>query len=178
MPLCLGITKNNTVIFLASYLIIENNDKTVPGWLPFHLPVRKSRLGNLRKWMLYTFTVLARLSSIRLCCPTFLFFFLKLTLVMNILCVAMRHTCSWKHKKDKEPKPASHWAFANNLEKQVCWGELNSFRGTLAFQSDRLDVIWITTTIWHHERIIELNRAWNECWNYVYYMRFRETNNL
>lgn len=92
-----------------------------------------------------------------------LFFFLKLTLVMNILCVAMRHTCSRKHKKDKEPKPASHWAFANNLEKQVCWGELNSFRGTLAFQSDQLDVIWITTTMWHHERFIELNGAWNEC---------------
>lgn len=71
---------------------------------------------------------------------------------MNISCVAMRHTYWWQLKKDKESKPASDWAFANILEKQGSWGDLNSFRGTLAFQSDQLERIWITTTMWHHER--------------------------
>lgn len=54
-------------------------------------------------------------------------------------------------------------SFCPNLEKQESWGDLNSFRGTLAFQSDQLEMIRITTTVWHRERIIELNRTQNEC---------------
>lgn len=72
MPLCLVITKKTTLwYFWHPIWSLKTMTKLSPLDYFFTSQWERADLEIFSKWMLHTFTVLARLSPIRLCSPTF-----------------------------------------------------------------------------------------------------------